>query len=167
MQNDITIHEYRSPMWTYLVRVLLLLALLFFGAYLLIENTLWTGILRLAAFASFAGLVVVWLKVRHMPKRITLSLTSDHLVVHYFEKTKEIKEELFERDTIKRIQKKEARSIADFLSQTTAFTFIISFSDTDNELSLFIYSGQHIKIAEPDAQVLESFLTQHNIEYTG
>lgn len=162
MQDNILIHEFRWPGWRYLIIGLSLLTLLLGSGWLFGEDVFWTGIFRFLTFACFAGLVLAGLRIRQPPLTIRIEVTSEQLIIHYFLDDEEKKEELFERDTIKNIERIPAVKW-NFWPHTQAYKFTISFNDTDNTLSTFIYSGRAISINEKDAKKFESFLRNYSI----
>lgn len=166
MQNGILIHEHRSPVWRYLAIGLFIVTIAFTGVWFFAEDVLWSGMFRFGAFACFASLVLVWLRIRQAPLALRVKANDDHLFIHYFLDGEEKKEELFERNTIRRIERKAEALFWSSNENANACKFIISFTDTTNTLSVFIYSGREISLSEKDAQKFETFLSDHAIPFS-
>lgn len=163
MENIAEIEEYRSPIWKFLALFSGLIAVIFLSAYLFVSDPFWGGIFRFIAFIGFAGIVLLILKIREQPKKIEVKLTPEHLSILYFDDKEKVKEEFYERETIKNIQRKNVSPTWDFLTDPKIYQHIISFSDTETTLSVFIYSGRNIHLNEKDSSKFETFLSNHNI----
>lgn len=163
MENPIVIEEYRSPIWKFLALFCGMITVIFLCSYLFVSDVFWKSIFRFIAFIGFAGVVLLILKIRERPKKMDVRLTAKYLGIRYFDDKEEVKEELYERETIKKIQRTNVSPAWDFLSNTEVYKHIISFTDTNKTLSVFVYSGQNIHLNEQDSSKFENFLIDHDI----
>lgn len=163
MNHTLSIYEYQPPVWKKLALISLIIAVISFGASWVTSNILWASIFQLVAFSAFTGTVLAFLQFRTKPQKITLQVNSNHLTIDYQLQNDNLKEELFERDTIKKIEKLEVVFRWDFFSMLDGYKYIISFTDTKNELSVFTFSGRDLYISAGEAAVLDNFLDEHNL----
>lgn len=163
MSESISLHEHRSPVWRSLARALFAATLLLGCAWLLTADIFWAGVFRMLAFAALAGLVLVVLRLRKPPLDLRLDIDPTNLMVYYFLGGEKVKEELFERDTIKHIRKFPYAPALSFLKKNRTYTFRISFTDTDTVLNIFIYGGRTLLLNDKEASAFESFLAAHHL----
>ncbi|MCW9708303.1 hypothetical protein [Fodinibius salsisoli] len=164
MSTSITIQEHRHHIWktgTYVsVFLAVLLGIIFWNA----TDPLWIGIFRLAAFIFFSLSIFGLLKSMGTPLTITLSSSSDHLLVNYHQGDDVVQKEQF-----------ECSSIDDFTVSTDTpvnwFPFLyppsatikVAFNDGHKDLNLFEYSGRTLFFEKPKLQEVLTFLRSQNI----
>ncbi len=137
-----------------------LLGIIFWNA----TDPLWIGIFRLAAFIFFSLMVFGILKNMGDPLTITLSCTSDHLLIDYEQGDKLVQEEQFERS-----------SIADFIVSTEtpvnwlpflylqSGTIKVTFNDGHHDLHLFEYGGRTLFFEKAEIEEALHFLRSQDI----
>jgi|GEM_PF-619401 hypothetical protein len=166
MPQSMTVNEYQSSIWKNLTGVSVLITIIFGAAFLFTNNTLWAGIFRLLAFAGFAGVVLAALRLREKPVTLNLETNNKHLIVRYMLKNKELKEELFEREAIKNIEKKEVSKMKNFLSKSDAYKYVISFTDTDTRLSMLTNNGRDLHLSRQASAQVDAFLAANDIPFS-
>ncbi|MDZ7680210.1 MAG: hypothetical protein U5J63_00525 [Fodinibius sp.] len=143
--HTITIKEESYSFWRMVAGICGILCVLFFVIFWLYSDPFWTSIWRLVAFIFFAGAVMAYLKVMDGPLHVTLEATDDLLLVRYLKKGQTIQEEQFERDTIAEISNSQkSKNLFTNLLQPQSAAFRISFTDTDQQLFLFEFSGRRL-----------------------
>jgi len=163
MQKTISMREFRSPAWRYLAFICIAIAVIFGVAYWITDNTFWAGIFRLMAFAGFAAWVLVLLQLREKPKTLQFELTDTHFFIRYYLNEDALKEELFERKTILNIEPEKVSQKWNPFSKATPCKYIITFTDTDTELSMLTFGGRNLWVSEQDAAKLNDFFARHDL----
>lgn len=161
MNQKITVKEQFSPRWKYTAILCSIAAILFFILYLIGNNPLWIGIYRLVAFIAFICAVFSFLRLREGKKELRLECIDEHLAITYLHKSKIIKEELFERNTIRDINKQEYKPFGKFSFFDQGYQYFISFTDTDNKLSMFEYSGRNLHFSSDVTKKIDEFLEKN------
>lgn len=149
--------EQLSPLLKTAVFISLAISVLFLIIFLITNDPLWKGIFRLLAFIAFIGVVFSYLRLRQGQKQIQMELIDGQLLITYFEKSEMVKEELFERKTIKDIYKKEYKH-SRFPFMAKGYEFVITFTDTKTILPLFEYSGRHLHFSETETKKIDGFI---------
>lgn len=158
MKQKLIIKEQFSPLWKTAAYLSSAIAVLFFIIFLFTADPLWEGIFRLIAFIGFIGAVFSFLRLREGQKKVKIEILDEELLITYFKKDEMVKEEIFERKTIKDIYKKEAKSSVKLLPLNKEFEFFITFTDTDKTLPLFEYSGRNLLFSEEKASKIDQFV---------
>jgi hypothetical protein len=161
MSDSLTIEEHRSRVWRYILFTSLGIALLFLILFLVNNSPLIVGIFRLIAFIGFAGFIMSALQLQGKTKEIKMKLDDGQLIVNYYSSTTKNQEELFDVDTINRVEKHPAPAIWKIIPRNDSAKLEISFTDTSNILSLLRYRGQDIYVSHSDAQKAVRFLEEH------
>lgn len=159
VKQKLEVTEQFSPIWKTAFYLSIAIAVLFFIIFLLTSDPLWKGIFRFIAFIGFVGAVFSFLRLREGQKRVQIEFSEENLIVTYFKKDEMLKEELFERKTIKEIYKKEAKSAGNLLGTAKGYAFFITFTDTDKTLPFFEYSGRNLSFKKEAALKINHFLT--------
>jgi hypothetical protein len=161
MSDSLTIEEHRSRTWRYILFTSLGIAILFLILFLVNNNPLIIDIFRLFAFIGFAGFIMSALQLQGKKKGIKMKLDDGQLIVNYYSSTTKNQEELFDVDTINRVEKHPAPAIWKIIPRNDSAKLEISFTDTSNILSLLRYRGQDIYVSHSDAQKAVRFLEEH------
>lgn len=98
------------------------------------------------------------------PLEVTVKEEDNLLMVFYEKKGKNIQEEQFNRDTIKKVMRtgKDKNLLTSYL-QPEAATFKIEFTDTDRNLYLFEFGGRPLLFGPRDQQKILNYLEECNI----
>lgn len=158
MNTSITVRESSHRLWKTGTIASAVLCIIFFGIFWSISDPFWTGIFRLGAFIFFAIAMMGYLKLMDGPLEITLSYDQDFLLVSYFKKGKEIQEEQFEKETIKKIAPIRPSNSFLALIQPDVATFQINFNDTNRDLYLFEFRGRPLLFNENSQAEINNFL---------
>jgi hypothetical protein len=159
MDKSITITEENFGFWRTAAIISALLSVIIFAIFWNLEDPFWISITRLGAFIFFAATILCYLQIMNGPIEISLSITEKHVLVSYRKNGKNIQEEEFKKETIKKIC--TTTSGINFLLRKlkpTVKTFKVSFTDTDNDLYLFEFSGRPLLFGESSQEkVLQLF----------
>lgn len=107
---------------------------------------------------------MAYLKVMDGPLQIVLETTDELLLVNYVKDGEIIQEEQFELDTITQISstKRPKNTFNNFLQPQSA-AFQISFTDTDNDIYLFEFSGRQLLFGRNARDDIANFLSDAGI----
>ncbi len=149
------IKEQFSPLWKTAAYASSAIAVLFFVIFLMTAVPFWKGIFRFIAFLGFIGAVFSFLRLREGQKEVQIEFLNEQLRISYYKKGEMLKEELFERKTIKEIYKKEVKPFARLPFPQKGYEFFITFTDTETELGLFEYSGRNLRFSKRAAEKID------------
>jgi hypothetical protein len=147
------IEEKYSPHWKVAVFLSLILAGLFFGIFLILNDPFWEGIFRIGAFISFTVSVVCALKVTEGKHALQLSVEDGQLVVSFRKNNKEIQRDLFELENIAGVHS-HSRSSSDGLSDPffrNDMVISLTLKDSDQSLTLFKLNGRTLAVSRKNA----------------
>lgn len=161
MEETLTVEEQLTARWKLLTIISACVAVLFFVIFLLIDDPLWKGIFRLVAFIGFTGTVLGWLRLRDGKKTIHIEILENQLLIHYLKENNVVKEEVFERKTIKNVYKKELSRFKKILNLGNGYEFYITFTDTKTKLGLFEYSGRNMRFSKEIATNIDQFINNN------
>ncbi len=159
MLQELNVEEQFSPAWKMIAILSTVLAILFFIIFLVTEDPLWKGIFRLTAFIAFIGAVFSFLRLREGKKVLHLEFAGQQFIITYLYKSESVKEEFFEKNTIKNIWKKETNQKLPLVAND--FEYFISFTDTNNELPLFPFSGRNLHFSKEETQKIDRFMENY------
>lgn len=161
MEKKCTTQEFISPTWERIMMGGVAVAVLFTALFIILDDTLLGGFFRLFAFAGFAAFVMAFLQKRSRIDSIDLEVDRKNLTITYFKSSEIKQEELFDLKTIKDIQTRSAPAIWKVFPRAGAVQFLITFTDSDNTLSMFRLEGRDIYLSEKEAQTVKAFLNKH------
>lgn len=141
------------------------LSIIFFLLFWNFSTPFWSGIFRLVAFAFFAVAVLSFLKLMNTSLQVSLTSTEELLLISYCKQNEVVKEEQFDRDTIKKViaAKPKGNLLLTYL-QPGVSTFKISFTDTERNLYLFEFSGRPLLFDAPSQNKIRDFVHELGIE---
>lgn len=101
------------------------------------------------------------------PLEISLSSSEELVLVSYTKNNKVVKEEEFDRQTIKKVTaaKPEGNPMLIYL-QPNSSIFKISFTDTDSNLNLFEFSGRPLLFSETSQRKITDYFKSLDILVT-
>lgn len=162
----LTVKEKYSRHWPRIAVLSAVLALLLWGAYMLVADVLIEGYLRFAAFCFFALSLLSFFKVKDGQIRIDLQI-DDHggLIINYYVRKNKIANESFDLNKIEEVKINDMpnRSLYnDFATgdRTLQFRRI----DSDGWLYLIEVHGRVIPLDSSNAEKLFSFINGYLTE---
>lgn len=161
MNKTIVVKEETYHFWKIGAIILAILAVITFMVYLYVGDPFWNSIIRLAAFVFFALAILSYLQIMNGPIEIKLGVTVDDLMVTYKKNGKTIQEEQFQRETIKEIF--TSRTGINFILaklKPNIKTFRIKFTDTEQQLFLFEFSGRPLLFGKSARKKINSFFQE-------
>lgn len=160
MNSTVTIQESTHWLWKKGTIVSAIFCVIFFLIFWNIADPFWKGIFRLCAFVFFAIAMLGYLQLMDGPLQITLRSDKESLLVAYKKNGKEIQEEEFERQTIKKVIPTHPKeNILSFI-QPKKMAFRVSFNDTDRALYLFQFRGRPLLFDQSSQQEIKTYLKQ-------
>lgn len=165
MANYLKIREQTHKIWRILSTVSGILCIVLFLTFWYTNDAFWTGIFRLGAFIFFAGAMLSYLKTMGGPLMISLDTTDDLLIVSYHKKGETIHEEEFDKNAIKKVEitNNDKNLFSSYLQPRSA-TFKVHFTDTEQELFLFEFSGRPLSFDKKTQQKISNYLATIDIK---
>lgn len=160
MNDSITVEEQIQPLLkfgTYFSAILCVISFLIFWN---IVSPFWISIFRFGSFIFFALTVLGYLRMLNRPLTVMIKSSNSHLEVFYKKKDKVVKEEEFERSTIKEVVIRHPKFT---LTQGQTSSFRIHFTDTSNKLYLLEFSGRPLLFSPEETNKIKDYLQQQDI----
>lgn len=161
MDARITIEEKYSGYWVQITFALAGATILFLLVYTNIDDVLWKGILRLAAFVFLAGTVLSGLKLIEGKHAITLEVKDGFLLLSCRRKNKKVSEDRFEIDNMASLYIDHYSS---FFGEEFVFNdlhILIVLKDSDRPLNLVETGGRSLALSKENAAKAIRFIKRH------
>lgn len=163
MTDSLTVFEKYSQHWPMITIFCGILSVILFGIFLITENALVSGYLRLGAFASFAVCLLSYFKIRDGQIKLDLSIDgSKKLLIDYHMKDQIIFKESF---ALKEIEELKMDTVPNKSFYNDLFTgdFRVMYKKTDYDsfLNLIEIRGRIIPLDEENASQIITFIEHH------
>ena len=163
MTHSLTVFEKYSQHWPLVTILCGVLSVIFFGLFLLTDNALLGGYLRLAAFASFAVCLLSYFKIRDGQIKLNLSIDdSKKLLIDYYMKDQVVYKESF---TLKEFEDLKMDTVPNksFYNDLFSGDFRVIYKKSDYEsfLNLIELRGRLIPLDEENASHIITFIKHH------
>lgn len=163
MTHSLTVFEKYSQHWPLITVLCGVLSVILFGLFLLTDNVLVSGYLRLGAFASFAVCLLSYFKIREGQIKLELSIDdSKTLLIDYSIKDQIVFKESFALKEFEDL-KKDIVPNKSFYNDLFSGDFRVMYkkSDYNSFLNLIEMRGRLIPLDDENASHIITFIKHH------